>query len=206
MDGTLIDLHFDSVLWNQHLPNAFAAHHNLAASEAEKQLFDYMEQQTGRIDYYCIDRWAEFTGLDIMALHRAGKDRLAYREGSEEFLIWLQKQPQQTILTTNAHRKSLALKDAELDLLQYFDADVSSHDYRQVKECAEFWQIMQDAVGFDPKRTLFVDDHEGVLNAAREHGIEHLYCVSQPDSQREPRSASQFPLVRELASLIGEQI
>lgn len=203
MDGTLIDLNFDSVLWNDELPKAYAQQHNLDTQEAQRRLFDHMDKQSGTIGYYCIDHWVEFTGIDIMALHHAGRSRLAYRAGSEAFLTWLQAQPQKVILTTNAHRKSLELKNETLDLLRYFDATVSSHDFNQVKESAEFWHTMQQAVDFDPSRTLFIDDHEGVLGAADEYGIAHLYCVSHPDSGKPPRSTSKFPLVGELSSLIG---
>ena len=203
MDGTLIDLHFDSVLWNEALPQAYADLHNIDRKDAERRLFDHMQTHEGSITYYCIDRWAEFTGLDIMALHQSGVDRIAYREGSREFLTWLQAEPKRVILTTNAHRKSLLFKDTQLKLLAYFDDVVSSHDYQLVKENPEFWRAMQTAIDFDPSRTLFIDDHEGVLAAAQQHGIAHLYCVSHPNSKATPRSNSAFPLIRNLNALVG---
>lgn len=202
MDGTLIDLNFDNVLWNEELPREYAALHGLDQDSARQLLFDHMEQQTGTIGYYCLDTWADFTGLDIMALHRAGVDRVVYREGSVAFLTWLAAQPQQVVLATNAHRKSLEFKDAQLGLVQHFDQVVSSHDYQQVKERPEFWQTMQRSIGFDPQRTLFIDDHEGVLQSAQAHGIAHLLCVSRPNSMSDPKTTSQFPLIDDLSSLI----
>ena len=62
---------------------------------------------------------------------------------------------------------------------------------------------MQRAIGFDPQRTLFIDDHEGVLQSAQDHGIAHLLCISHPNSTTEPRTVSRFRLIDDLSGLIG---
>ena len=45
---------------------------------------------------------------------------------------------------------------------------------------------------FDVKRTLFVDDTPRVLRSAQKFGIEHLVCVTAPDSQKPIQDAGEF--------------
>ena len=204
MDGTLIDLHFDNMLWNVHLPKVYALTHQLTLDQAREHLFTHMRENARTIEFYCLDYWAKFTELNIMQLHRDLAGLLRYRWGTEQFLSALKKSACRTLLTTNAHRKSLDFKTEHLDLLQYVDGVVSSHDYQQVKESQAFWQRLQEQHPFDPSRALFIDDNEQVLESAATFGIAEVWCVASPDSQREPRSDSAFPMLHNLADLIPE--
>ena len=98
-----------------------------------------------------------------------------------------------TILVTNAHPKSLAVKDARLDLTAELDAHYSAHTFGYPKQYEKFWSALSACDPYDPSRTLFVDDDVAVLGAARESGIEQLLCVAQPDSRAPKRSALPFP-------------
>ena len=139
MDGTLIDLHFDNTLWNSHLPEVYAQANKMSTEEARALLFDHMRENLSTIEFYCLDYWAKFTDLDILQLHRDMSGLLRYREGTEDFLRWLQTHHSRVLLATNAHRDSVMIKEAHLNLLGYFDEVVSSHDYQQVKESQDFW-------------------------------------------------------------------
>jgi FMN phosphatase YigB (HAD superfamily) len=46
-------------------------------------------------------------------------------------------------------------------------------------------------LGFDRRRTLFVDDSLPVLRAARDHGIEHIVAVAHPDSTQTQTDSTQ---------------
>ncbi len=202
MDGTLIDLNFDNTLWNSHLPEVYAQANKISTEQARELLFSHMRLNARTIKFYCLDYWAEFTQLDILQLHRDVAGLLRYRDGTEAFLQWLQTQPSRVLMTTNAHRDSVAIKDSHLDLLSYFDAVISSHDYQQVKETQEFWHTLIDNQSIDAKRAVFIDDNEAVLDAAAEFGISHVLCVASPDSQRPPHTDSAHPMVHNLADLV----
>ena len=81
-----------------------------------------------------------------------------------------------------AHRDSLKVKATQTGLLNYFDVVFSSHSFGVPKEHPSFWQQLETALGFDPQRTLFVDDSHSVLRAAKNHGIAHIFAISKPDS------------------------
>ncbi len=63
---------------------------------------------------------------------------------------------------------SLKVKATQTGLLNYFDVVFSSHSFGVPKEHPSFWQQLEAALGFDPQRTLFVDDSHSVLRARAE--------------------------------------
>ncbi len=202
MDGTLIDLHFDNTLWNSHLPEVYAQANKMSTDQARELLFDHMRENLRTIKFYCLDYWAEFTDLDILQLHRDMSPLLRYREGTEDFLRWLQTHSSRTMLATNAHRDSVMIKDTHLNLLGYFDEVISSHDYQQVKESQDFWHTLTKAHNIDPDRALFIDDNEAVLDSAARFGIAKVLCVASPDSQRPARAESAHPIIHNLHDLV----
>jgi putative hydrolase of the HAD superfamily len=193
MDGTLLDLHYDNTLWNHLVPARYSTEHDLPLETARNLLFEHMRLIRGQVTFYCLDHWAEFTGLDIVSLHHELTDLISYRPHAEEFLERLQMHGKRAVLVTNAHRGSLQVKNAHSDITSKLNADVSSHDYGIPKEASAFWARLIDEQPYDPEKTLLIDDNDSVLNAARDFGIRHLLTVTQPDSKRPPREALNFP-------------
>jgi len=204
MDGTLIDLHFDNTLWNTRLPATYARTHNLSIEHAREHLFERMRLNARTIEFYCIEYWAEFTDLNIMALHEELAHLLCYRPGTEDFLQWLKSKACTTLIATNAHRHSFNFKNDHLALTGHVDGVVSSHDYQQVKEGADFWQLLCERENINPARSLFIDDNEQVLDAAADFGIREVVCVASPDSKRAPRTTSAHKMVHALSDLIAD--
>jgi len=97
------------------------------------------------------------------------------------------------VIATNAHRDSVVIKDARIDITTEVQSVVSSHDYGYPKEDPRFWQSLQQQHPFDPARTLFIDDNEPVLDAAELARIAHLLCVTRPDSDRPMRTDLSYP-------------
>jgi putative hydrolase of the HAD superfamily len=188
MDGTLLDLRYDNTLWNQLLPERYGAQHAVSLVDARAHLFGYMERHQGTLVFYCLDHWAEFTGLDIVALHEELSHLICYRPSAERFLDWLKASGKRALLVTKAHRDSLRVKNLRVDVVARLDADVSCHDYGAPKESAGFWAALMDEHAFDPGRTLLIDDNASVLAAAADFGIRHLVTVTQPDSGRPART------------------
>ncbi|WP_442958351.1 GMP/IMP nucleotidase [Povalibacter sp.] len=202
MDGTLLDLQFDNYFWLQLVPERFAQRHALTLEAARQALTPRFAARQGTLDWYCTDFWSRDLGLDIAALKHEVRERVEYLPGAEGFLAEMRRRRLRTALLTNAHRDALRVKDVQSGLTRYFDVVVSSHDYGAPKESAEFWRRAQAEVGFDPSRSLFVDDSLAVLRAARAHGIAQVYAITHPDSGGGRREVTEFPAVPRVADLL----
>jgi HAD superfamily hydrolase (TIGR01509 family) len=202
MDGTLLDLHYDNMLWNQLLPARFGAARNLPPDTARTILSERMQAIQGRLEFYCLEHWRDFTGLDIVALHHELVALIRYRPNAERFLDWLRRSGKRSLLVTNAHRDSLHVKNLHADVISRIDIDVSCHDFGRPKESVDFWRRLMARHPFDPARTLFIDDNDSVLNAARDFGIQHLFTITQPDSGRPRRVGLSYPALNDFADLL----
>jgi len=202
MDGTLLDLCYDNTLWNTLLPERYGARHALSPEAARSHLFSHMHEHHGTLTFYCLDHWAEFTGLDIVALHEELVELIRFRPSAEHFLDWLKASGKRVVLVTNAHRASLMVKNSRCNVVAMLDADVSCHDYGAPKESPEFWSALMAEHPFDPARTLLIDDNYHVLRAAGEFGIRYLYTVSQPDLARPARDRLDYPAFNDFRELL----
>lgn len=193
MDGTLLDLNFDNVLWNEHIPRRYAEHHGMSHEAARDYLFSQFTEHRASLAFYCIDHWSAVTGLDVAAEHRCLTHLIRYRPFAEAFLERITATGRHVRLVTNAHRASFDIKNEFTGLASRLHAAVSSHDYDAPKESPVFWERFAADQPFDPATALFIDDNVSVLDAARAHGIAHLRVVSQPDSARPPREGLGYP-------------
>ena len=78
----------------------------------------------------------------------------------------------------------------------------TSHEFGAPKENPNFWQAVQARVGFDPARSLFVDDSRAVLHAAIAAGIAQVFGVRRPDSSREPHAHEEFQAIDAVIDLL----
>lgn len=195
MDGTLLDLHYDNTVWNRLLPVHYASTHDLSVDEANQRLLDHMREIFGSLRFYCLDYWEQHTGLDIMAPHREATHLIAWRPGALEFVRAIRAAGKTTLLVTNAHRRSIHIKQAHSGIVDEFDGTVSSHDLGHPKESPAFWEALRAAHPFDPERTLFIDDNAHVLDAAAAWGIGHIATIAQPDSARPARTELSYPVI-----------
>jgi len=205
MDGTLLDLRYDNILWTNLLPERHSQTHQLPLAHSESHLFAHMDETRGKLEFYCLDYWAEFTGLDVIELHHELKELIAYRPSAEQFLDWLRKHGKSSVLVTNAHRDSLNIKNEHADLIRRLDETVSCHDYGSPKEDQRFWQRLMDEHPFDPQRTLLIDDNHQVLVAAAEFGIAHLLTIAKPDSGKPHREGLDFPALHDFQDLLTHE-
>ena len=201
MDGALLDLHFDSHFWLEHLPRRYVELHHLDQA-TQDILRDRIIREQGTLNWYSLAYWRQELGVDIVALKREVQHLIGLRSDALDFLTWLKQQHPRVVLATNADRESLALKLPLTGLEQYLDAIVSSADVGVPKERQEFWFALQEIEPFDPQRTLFIDDNPAVLESAREFGIRHLLGIKQPDSQRPERELEAFIVLDRFATLL----
>ncbi|GAB5415381.1 MAG: GMP/IMP nucleotidase [Congregibacter sp.] len=193
MDGTLLDLHYDNHFWMEYLPKAVAEARQIPLGDARDDLMQHFQRVRGSLPWYCLDYWSSQLGMDIPQLKLQLKHMIRARPYSIEFLRWLHASDRDVLLVTNAHPETLKIKMGEVDITHWFDRIVSSHDLDAPKEQQVFWERLRDLHPFEPRRTLFVDDTESVLDAANTYGIGHLLTLLQPDSTQEKRVSTRFP-------------
>ena len=204
MDGTLLDLHYDNQFWQELLPRRYAERRGLDVVTAKAVLTLVFRRREGTLDWYCIDYWSRELNLDIGLLKREVAHLIAVHPHALDFLRALRAAGRRTVLVTNAHNKSLALKLEHTRLDDELDAIVSAHDIGYPKEDTSFWQHLAGREPFDPARTLLIDDNLSVLRAAREYGIRHLLAILQPDSRRPPHDIVEFAAVRGFDELLAQ--
>lgn len=199
MDGTLLDLHFDSYFWLEYMPSVWATRNGFMVEEAKAKLMDMLNHHAGTLNWYCVNFWSDALGLDIMQLKGQVAHKIGWRPTAEAFLKRCQEECNDVRMVTNAHREVLKLKILKTDIDKYFDQLLCSHELDFPKEEAGFWVRLNQDKPFDPERTLFIDDSEAVLDSAVRHGIKHIYSIAQPDSSMTRLKPSKYPMLKALA-------
>ncbi|ALS31525.1 GMP/IMP nucleotidase [Pseudoalteromonas sp. NZS127] len=202
MDGTLLDLHYDSHFWLNVIPQQHALAKNISFEAAQADILKRYQAVSGKIQWYCSDYWEQQLNLPIMELKRQSKHLIKVRDDVPYFLTELKKAGKELILLTNAHPECVMLKFEQTAIDNYLDGVVSTHEYGVSKEQQSLWQQVQSDLGFNKSRTLFVDDSVPVLNAARQYGIEHLLAVANPDSQQPHNDIADYLNVTDYRKLI----
>jgi putative hydrolase of the HAD superfamily len=202
MDGTLLDQRFDNWFWQELIPQRFAEARGIGAAQAKKLLAPKFRALRGTLQWYCIEYWSRELQLDIVAIKRTTLDAIGYLPGAREFLSRLEASGKRTVLVTNAHPATLAMKDEQARITDYFDACYSTHAFGAPKENAAFWPRFHACEPFVRQRTLFVDDNIPVLDAARAFGIGWLRAVRLPDSGRGAQATGAHAGIDRVADLM----
>ncbi|MGO2288094.1 GMP/IMP nucleotidase [Pseudomonas lundensis] len=202
MDGTLLDLHYDNHFWLEHLPQRYAELHGISRAMAELELMPLFERNAGQLKWYCLDFWSAELKIPVRELKLETADLIALRPDADIFLAAIKNAGKRVILITNAHRDSLSLKLERIELAPYFERLISSHDYGFPKESPQFWDALHADIGFDPARSLFIDDTLPILRSARDFGVRHLLAVKQPDSKKGPKDTEEFAALGDYRDLL----
>jgi 5'-nucleotidase len=107
------------------------------------------------------------------------------------------------VLATNAHPQSRARKLALTGIDAAFDVIVSAHEFGYPKEDERFWPALAHRTGFEPSRSVFIDDNPAVLGAARTFGIPYLFGIAYPDSSAPRVSLADFHCLEDFGALRG---
>ena len=202
MDGTLLDLHYDNHFWLEHLPRRYAELHDISRAMADLELTPLFERNAGQLQWYCLDFWSTELRIPVRELKLETADLIALRPDADTFLAAIKHAGKRVILITNAHRDSLSLKMERIELAPYFERLISSHDYGYPKESPQFWDALQADIGFEPGRSLFIDDTLPILRSARDFGVGHLLAVKQPDSKKGPKDTEEFAALGDYRDLL----
>jgi 5'-nucleotidase len=190
LDGTLLDLAFDTHFWLEVVPAYYGAARGLPAQEAlEQEIMPRLRAAEGTLNWYCLDHWSRVLELDLSAIKSEHDSRIAWLPGARDFLRRQRAAGRRLVLATNSHPETLRIKDEKVGIAPFLDAVYSSHEFGAPKEHAVFWERFRAAEPYDPARTAMIDDNLAVLGAARAAGIACLVAVTYPDSSRPARPA-----------------
>lgn len=204
MDGTLLDLHFDNHFWLEHIPAKLAQKKHIDIQASKELMYEEYKKVSGTLEWYCLDYWADKLDLDIVEAKREIQHLISLREDTLPFLDALHESGRDVVLVTNAHPDSLSLKVERTQLDCHIDTLISTHEFGVTKESQMLWQKLQARLGFDPTRTLFVDDSLTILQAAKDFGIGHLLAIKNPDSKLESREIDEFPAIDDYRTLLND--
>lgn len=202
MDGTLLDLHFDTHFWQQHLPRRFGERHGLPEDEAREQVAGRLKAAEGTLSWYCLDHWSAEFELDIAALKHEVAHLIALHPHVPDFLHEVRASGRRLLLVTNAHADVLELKLARADLARHFDAIVCSHELGLAKEDPRFWDTLARLHPFRRANALLVDDSLPVLRSAQTAGLARLLAMRRPDSRGPLRDTHEFDAVEHFSELM----
>jgi putative hydrolase of the HAD superfamily len=204
MDGTLLDLHFDNHFWLEHVPKRYAEANNLDPEQSKQELFKRYKDIEGTLEWYCVDHWSRELELDIELLKQEVDHLIAVHPHVVDFLDAVRRIGKRTLLVTNAHQKSLALKLDRTQLAGHLDGVICSHDLGYPKESQNFWQRLEQVEPFQKERTLFVDDSISVLRSAERYGIEWLLMVLKPDTRGPLKNAEHFSAIHDFSEIMPD--
>jgi len=202
MDGTVLDLAFDTHFWSELVPERYAQAQGIAVEQARQRLEPHFTGLQGRLEWYCLDHWSRLTGLDLAQLKSEARGRIAVLPGSEVFLDAVRASGRSLWLVTNAHRDSWQLKMAQTGLAGHFDRILCAHDFGAPKEDPRFWPALRARHAFEPRRALFADDSLPVLRAARDYSFGAVVAIRHPDSSQPKRVIEEFAAVDRLEQLL----
>ena len=204
MDGTLLDLSFDTYFWHRYVPLRYSQKNGMEFSHAKELLQGYYKGKSGTLDWYCTDYWTKKLGLDLPALKREIAGRIQLFPNALRFLEKLVEAGKHVALMTNAHPDSIAVKLESVRIEPYFDRIVSSHDFGCPKEQLDFWNRVMHSYSYDPRKTLFIDDNLAVLDAANAFGIRYLITIQQPDSSKPKRESLPYESISDFDEIMPD--
>jgi putative hydrolase of the HAD superfamily len=203
MDGTLLDRHFDNFFFEEELPRRYANLHGLSFEASRERLMAMYRSVEGELAWTDLRYWTDRVGIDVVAMHRELQDLIKFLPGAEDFLKAIRAKGKRIIVLTNAHQAGVAVKSAKTGLPHYVDRIVDAFEVGYLKMRSEYWPECRKLVGFDPRRSLYVDDDETCLAAAKQYGVASIIHSAKSSSQRPSEPSSQFASVDHLPALLN---
>lgn len=205
MDGTLLDRHFDNFFFEEELPRRYAVLHGLRVEESRDILMAMYRSVEGELAWTDLHYWTQRVGIDVVAMTKELDHMIGFLSGAEEFLQYLRQLEKRVTIVTNAHESGVAIKIAKTGLDRHVDRIVNAFEVGYLKMHPEYWPNCQRLLGFDPARSLFMDDDEECLNAAQQFGVAHLIHSAKSSSQLPPIPIARFVSVAGFSPLLSER-
>lgn len=201
MDGTLLDRHFDNFFFEEELPRRYAAMHGLAFEESRARLMAMYRSVERELDWTDLRYWTARVGIDVVAMTKELDGMIGFLPDAPGFLARLRSQSKRVTVVTNAHPTGVAIKAAKTGVDRQVDRIVDAFQVGYLKMRPEYWPVCRRVVGFDPKRTLYVDDDEECLAAASDFGVRYVVHRAKSSSRLPPAPSPRFPSIDDFAML-----
>ena len=202
MDGTLLDLHFDTYFWQEHLPARYAEIKLIDPAQAKKSIHSKTRSIQGTLKWYSTDYWSQLLDVDIVQLKQEIGHKVALRPSCVGFLDALRAADKNVVMVTNAHHDSLNLKMEITGIASKFDRLISVHEFSLPKEDPACWQEVHKCHPFERSRTLLIDDNLNALASALEFGIDQVLAIYQPDSQAPMLDVLHYPAIHSFEEIM----
>jgi GMP/IMP 5'-nucleotidase len=203
MDGTLLDRHFDNLFFEDELPRRYAALQGMTFEAARDLLMAMYRSVEGELAWTDLHYWTNRIGIDVVVMTKELDHLIAFLPGAEEFLRNLRRMGKRVTIVTNAHESGVAIKTARTGVDRYVDRVVNAFEVGYLKMRPEYWPNCQRLVGFEPKRSLYIDDDEGCLVAAKGFGVAHLLHSAKSSSELAPAYSSNFTSIEHFSVLMN---
>jgi GMP/IMP 5'-nucleotidase len=203
MDGTLLDRHFDNFFFEEELPRRYAAMHRLSFEASRERLMAMYRSVEGELAWTDLEYWSGRVGIDVVAMHRELQHMIGFLPGAEHFLKAVRARGKRIIVVTNAHHTGVGVKSAKTGLDRYVDRIVDAFEVGYLKMRPEYWPACRKLVGFDSRHSLYVDDDESCLAAAKEYGIAEVIHSAKSSSQLPPVRSATFASIDHLPVLLN---
>lgn len=201
MDGTLLDRHFDNFFFEEELPRRYAANHGLRFEEALAKLLALYRSVETELAWTDLHYWSRLLDMDLVALTKEFDHLIRFLPDAEAFLAHLRERGKRVHIVTNAHASGIAIKAAKTGLDKHVARIVNAFEIGYLKMRPEYWPACRRLIGFDPARSLYIDDDESCLAAAQEFGIGHIVHRSTSSSRLPPQPSSRFRSIENFGSL-----
>jgi len=203
MDGTLLDRHFDNFFFEEELPRRYAPMQGLSFQSARDHLMAMYRSVEGELAWTDLHYWTKRVGIDVVAMHKELDHMIGFLPGAEAFLSELRVKGKRITVLTNAHEAGVVVKAAKTGLGRYVDRIVDAFEVGYLKMRPEYWPACKRLVGFNPARSLYVDDDESCLAAAKEFGIAGIVHSAKSSSQLPPAHSTRFASIEQLSQLVN---
>ena len=203
MDGTLLDRHFDNFFFEEELPRRYAAAQGLSFEASRACLMAMYRSVEGQLAWTDLHYWSDRVGIDVVAMHKELDHMIGFLPGAEGFLKELRARGKRIIVVTNAHQAGVAVKSAKTGLGRYVDRIVDAFEVGYLKMRSEYWPACRGLLKFDPLRSLYIDDDESCLHAAKQYGIGAIIHSAKSSSQLPAVHSANFASVERLSILLN---
>jgi len=203
MDGTLLDRHFDNFFFEEELPRRYAAREGLSFEASRDRLMTMYRSVEGELAWTDLHYWTGRVGIDVVGMHHELQHMIGFLPGAEAFLQAVRAKGKRIVVLTNAHHTGVAVKAAKTGLARYVDRIVDAFEVGYLKMRPEYWPACEQLVRFDPRHSLFIDDDESCLTAAKQYGIAAVIHSAKSSSQLPAMGSARFPSVDHLPVLLN---
>ncbi|MCD6530325.1 HAD family hydrolase [Candidatus Bathyarchaeota archaeon] len=160
LEGTLIDLSFSELVWNEGVPKLYSEQRGISFDEAKRiVLNEYRKVGEGRREWYDIRFWFKRFGLkgDWRSLMEEYRSELKVYPEVYEVLDSLKRRYRLALLSNSAREFiEFALEIVGNPFEKVFSA---SSDFHTVKKSTDFYRKACETLNISPRQMAHVGDH-----------------------------------------------